>query len=91
MFTSKLNRIHYGLQGTRDHRVLFTRESNPLPVGEPQLAPAIRLVDEESVKRGRLQLFFKGRWRGVCIGNQKYTNTINFCQTYKYYIVSFYN
>ncbi|XP_014664130.1 PREDICTED: uncharacterized protein LOC106806643 [Priapulus caudatus] len=51
-------------EGTKDARVQFSKSEtltvNPVPPRQ------IRLVDGETVARGRLQLYHNGKWRSVC-------------------------
>lgn len=59
------------LQGTPEKRIVFTKDPGT-GTQPPEWADDIRLVDEPTVTRGRLQIKYHGKWRGVCANFQKY-------------------
>ena len=70
-----LGRIHIGptillIQGLPEDRITLTRVADP-EVDPPAWPSDIRLVDDQSVMYGRLQVHYKGHWRGVCANSQK--------------------
>ena len=57
-------------QGLPEDRITLTRVAEP-DVDPPAWPSDIRLVDDQSVMYGRLQVHYKGHWRGVCANSQK--------------------
>lgn len=57
-------------QGTPDRRIKFTKDPGT-GSALPKWPSDIRLVDERTVTRGRLQILYRGKWRGVCANFQK--------------------
>ena len=56
------------LQGLPNERITFTKDTDNVV---PKWPADIRLVDDRSVMYGRLQMLYKGKWRGVCANSEK--------------------
>ncbi|KAI0230770.1 hypothetical protein LSAT2_018882 [Lamellibrachia satsuma] len=61
-------------EGLPDDRIIMTRMDAPefMTTAWPG---DIRLVDDQSVMYGRLQILYRGRWRGICANSQNWTQT----------------
>lgn len=59
-------------KGTRDARVTFTKSDTTSGV-DPSASRTIRLVDGETVARGRVELLYNGKWRPVCTRSHRWT------------------
>ncbi|XP_074661276.1 protein bark beetle-like [Tubulanus polymorphus] len=58
-------------RGTPENRIVFTKLQ---PAGSNFGWPSdIRLVESFTVRQGRLQMFYKNRWRGVCTNYRNWT------------------
>ncbi|XP_069940275.1 protein bark beetle isoform X3 [Cherax quadricarinatus] len=57
-------------QGTPTERILLT-SSQPPSVPLPQ--PSLRLVDGPTPLQGRLQIFYKNKWRSICTNSRNWT------------------
>lgn len=62
-------------QGTEYQKIVFTRLMEPQLWSEPEEYssgwPEVRLVDGDSIVEGRLQIFYKEKWRSVCTNSKK--------------------
>lgn len=62
------------LQGTPEHRISLTTQSNSGYNDASTVTPedlGARLVDGPSPLAGRLQMFHQGKWRSVCTNSRK--------------------
>ncbi|XP_069176227.1 protein bark beetle isoform X4 [Procambarus clarkii] len=57
-------------QGTPTKRVLLTSSQPPTAA---HASPALRLVDGPTPLQGRLQIFYKDKWRSICTNSRNWT------------------
>ncbi|KFM66258.1 Neurotrypsin, partial [Stegodyphus mimosarum] len=62
-------------KGKKGQEIVFTRLPQRQVWSEPEPAgwPDVRLVDGDSILKGRLQLFYKQSWRSVCTNSKNWT------------------
>ncbi|XP_035215433.1 protein bark beetle-like, partial [Stegodyphus dumicola] len=62
-------------KGKKGQEIVFTRLPQRQVWSEPEPSgwPDVRLVDGDSILKGRLQLFYKQSWRSVCTNSKNWT------------------